>query len=319
MLKKSLLASIALVSLNPIQASQATTQPPAPTHHAHNAEKAPSHCPPCPCGGVTGWVLIPAGPGTPCNQHAGKHDEEAEGKSSGEPAPDTAASHHHKPGAKSLHPLPTAEQEKLAADLKDLPRHIYLRANPHSPDPKKKEGEWGKELKGKVYFKELGNWVHDPSVKAEKDEKDNLNPHTDMVKKRDIKAEARAMDAAQGHPQSPQRAKPAVAARPAVAPVEKRAEQEAPAEPPAPPSAAGKVPPPPPPPPSNKGSASSLKTSGNKSGYQGRHHEVKLPARLIPTAPNMTSNLGSQGNQVYPSLVPGAPGTPEEQLNPVNR
>ena len=234
MLKKSLLASIALVSVNPIQASQATTQPPAPTHHAHNAEKAPSHCPPCPCGGVTGWVLIPAGPGTPCNQHAGKHDEEAEGKPSGEPAPDTAASHHHKPGAKSLHPLPTAEQEKLAADLKAVPPHIYLRANPHSPDPTKKEGEWGKELNGKVYFKELGNWIHDPSVKT-----------TDIVTT-GVKARIRAMDAAKGRPQSPQRAKPAVAARPAVAPVEKPAEQEAPAERPAPPSAAGKVPPPPP-------------------------------------------------------------------------
>lgn len=311
MLKKSLLASIALVSVNPIQASQATTQPHAPTHHAHNNdynndhnnEKAPSHCPPCPCGGVTGWVLIPAGPGAPCNQHAGKHDEEAEAKPSGEPAPDTAASHHHKPGAKSLHPLPTAEQEKLAADLKAVPPHIYLRANPHSPDPTKKEGEWGKELKGKVYFKELGNWVHDPSVKT-----------TDIVTT-GVKARIRAMDAAKGRPQSPQRPTPAIAERPAEEP----AAQEAPAERPAPPSRAGRVPPPPPPPPSNKGSASSLKTSSNKSGYQGQHHEVKLPARLIPTAPNMTSNLGSQGDQVYPSLVPGASGTPEEQVNPVNR
>lgn len=311
MLRKSLLASIALVSLNPIQASQATPQHHAPTHHAHNNdhnnEKAPSHCPPCPCGGVTGWVLIPAGPGMPCNQNAGKHDEEAEGKPSGEPAPDTAAPHHH-------------NSAKLAAQLKAEPPHIYLRANPHSPDPKKKEGEWGKELKGKVYFKELGNWVHDPSVEADKDEKGNPNPHTDMVKKRDIKAEARAMDAAKRPPQSPQKPAPAIVARPAVAPAGKPAVQEAPAERPAPPSTAGRVPPPPPlPPPSNEGSTSSDKISGNKGGYKGRHHEVKLPARLIPTVPHATSNLGSQGDQVYPSVVPGARGTPEEKLNPVNR
>ncbi|MDF3033327.1 MAG: hypothetical protein K0R76_281 [Alphaproteobacteria bacterium] len=71
MFKKSLLASIALISLNPVQANQA-----AP---------APSHCPPCPCGGVNGWVLIPAGSGTPCNQ----------APSSEEQAP-PAKPHHHK-------------------------------------------------------------------------------------------------------------------------------------------------------------------------------------------------------------------------------
>jgi hypothetical protein len=173
MLRKTLLAGMALINLNAIEASQNTpslhTQqqahhPQNPAHHdktehepAHQAKDA-KHCPPCPCGGVGGWVLIPAGPGTPCNQNAAEEE----------------AKPHHKPNEhpvaphKPAHPLPTAEEEALEAQLKPIQAHIFKRADPNHPNAEKR-GEWGKALNGKVYFKTLGIWKHDPTVHATTD------------------------------------------------------------------------------------------------------------------------------------------------------
>jgi len=160
MLKKSLLASIAFMSINPVLASQHMPTP----AHAGSAHEG-SNCPPCPCGGAQGWVLIPAGPGTPCHQGEGATPSEEEAKPHHHPAPEHHhdAVVHHKP---LMHPEGrTPEQQKLEDELQPIIPHIFLRANPHSPTPNKKEGEWGKELHGKIYFRHLGNWVYDPSVK----------------------------------------------------------------------------------------------------------------------------------------------------------
>lgn len=175
MLRKTLLAGIALINLNAIEASQNTsplhTQQPAhhqqnpvqhdktqhePTHHTKDAK----HCPPCPGGGVGGWVLIPAGPGTPCNQNAAEEEAKPHHKPHEE--------HHVTPHKPSLHPLPTPEEEALAAQLKPIQAHIFKRADPNHPNAEKR-GEWGKALNGKVYFKTLGIWKHDPSVHATTD------------------------------------------------------------------------------------------------------------------------------------------------------
>jgi hypothetical protein len=154
MLKKSLLASIALLSIN---STLASPEMQAPAHGASN-------CPPCPCGGVQGWVLIPAGPGATCHQGAGATTSEAEVTPHHQPA----AEHHQDPGhhKPAMHPEGrTPEQQKLEDELHPITPHLFLRANPNSPTPNKKEGEWGKELNDKVYFRHLGNWVYDPSVK----------------------------------------------------------------------------------------------------------------------------------------------------------
>lgn len=173
MLKKALLASIALISLSPITASQ--------TMHTQHPQ-APGNCPPCPAGGVQGWVLLPAGPGMPCMQGAGTvhgantHPSAASSATTGMNAatPEEAAPQHsahqtattHTTPKKSMHPEGrTPEQEKLEVELKDVTPHIYLRANPNSTPPNQKEGEWGKELNGKVYFRHMGSWLHDESVK----------------------------------------------------------------------------------------------------------------------------------------------------------
>ena len=171
MLKKSLLTSIALIGLNPIQASQTThpqtthpqhTQNPAHHNPAHPT-KDTTHCPPCPCGGVGGWVLLPAGPGTPCHQGAAEEKTEE-----GVKPHHTDEEHHVTPHKPSLHPLPTPEEKALAAKLEPIQAHIFKRADPNHPNAEKK-GEWGKALDGKVYFKVLGIWKHDPSVHATTD------------------------------------------------------------------------------------------------------------------------------------------------------
>lgn len=165
MLKKTLLASIAFVSFNPTQASQGLD-----SHHAQ-AQGQNTVCPPCPCGGANGWVLLPAGPGAPCNQTEPAEKTEAEVKPHHHgPHEPSAEAHHHHPAVKpTLHPLLTPEEEQLERGLKPIAPHIYLRANPNSPTLEKKEGEWGKALGNKVYFKALGKWVYDPSVNATKD------------------------------------------------------------------------------------------------------------------------------------------------------
>lgn len=172
MFKKSLLAGIAFMGLNAIQAGEALPGYAGPTTHAGQAEHAthpehaprPPHCPPCPCaGGVKGWVLIPADTGMPCMKHPGEHPPHHH--KAGEP--DASAPPHHA-DHKSLHPNRTEEEERLEEELKPIPSHIYLRVNPDDPT-KEKKGEWGKALNGKVYFKVLGNWVHDPSVHATTD------------------------------------------------------------------------------------------------------------------------------------------------------
>jgi hypothetical protein len=171
MLRKSLLAGIALINLNTIEASQNTPplhaqqpahHPQTPAHHdktqhepAHHTKDA-KHCP---CGGVGGWVLIPAGPGTPCNQNAAEEEEKPHHKPAGE---------HHVTPHKPSHPLPTPAEEALAAQLKPIQAHIFKRADPNHPNAEKR-GEWGKALNDKVYFKTLGIWKHDPSVHATTD------------------------------------------------------------------------------------------------------------------------------------------------------
>jgi len=171
MLKKSLLVSITLISLNSVQAAQTMhpqhAQHPTqqhPTHHdpAHSAGSG--HCPPCPCGGVGGWVLLPAGPGTPCHQGAAKEKTEEHHATPHH----TAEEHHVTPHKPSLHPLPTPEEEALAEKLKPIGGHIFRKADPNNPNAEKR-GEFGKVLDGKVYFQHLGIWKHDPSVHATTD------------------------------------------------------------------------------------------------------------------------------------------------------
>lgn len=173
MLKKTLLASIALISLSPINAGQ--------TMHAQHPQ-APGNCPPCPAGGVQGWVLLPAGPGTPCMQGTGNttgvntHPNAGTGATAEMNAakPEEVTPHHptHHTASttgtpkKLMHPEGrTPEQERLEEELKNVTPHIFLRANPNSSPPNQKEGEWGKELHGKVYFRHMGSWLHDASVK----------------------------------------------------------------------------------------------------------------------------------------------------------
>ena len=172
MLKKTLLASIALISLSPVTAGQ--------TMHTQH-QQAPGNCPPCPTGGVQGWVLLPTGPGMPCIQSGGAaYGTNTHANTS---APTTAemnatsseeASPHHTTHhtastpvtpKKLMHPEGrTPEQEKLEEELKNVTPHIFLRSNPNSTTPNQKEGEWGKELNGKVYFRHMGSWLHDASV-----------------------------------------------------------------------------------------------------------------------------------------------------------
>jgi len=194
-------------------------------HHdaAHPAKDA-THCPPCPCGGVGGWVLIPAGPGTPCHQGADGKTEE------GATHHHTPAEEPHKPAAKpSLHPLPTPEEEALEAKLKPIQAHIFRRADPNHPNAEKK-GEWGKALDGKVYFRELGIWKHDPSV----------HPTTDIIST-GVKDRIKALNEAGKKQQQP-------TAKPTAKPTEKPANE--------PTDAAEKpttIPTPPPPPSSSTG------------------------------------------------------------------
>lgn len=252
MLKKSLLASIAFATLSPTQASQVLNPHPAQAQ-GQNATGT-SNCPPCPCGGVNGWVLIPAGPGMPCNQGAseGKNEEEVK-------------HHHHEPAAKrSLHPLRTPEQEQLEIDLRPITPHIYLRANPDSPDPTKKEGEWGKALNGKVYFRHLGNWVYDPSV----------NATTDIIAT-GVKARAQAIEEAlKKHHQPQQRPKPT--------PVTNAGQAEGASQ------AAEVISPTPKP--------------ATSRGYQGKHWEVNVPGALGTTErPNPVKTEPTMGGQAIPA------------------
>lgn len=236
MLRKTLLAGIALINLNVIEASQniPPLHTPQPGHHpqnpaqhdktqhepAHHTNDA-KHCPPCPYGGVGGWVLIPAGPGTPCNQNAAEEEARPHHKPAGEHHPVAP----HKP---SLHPLPTPEEEALAAQLKPIQAHIFKRSDPNHPNAEKR-GEWGKALNGKVYFKTLGIWKHDPSVHATTDiiatgVKDKIKMFNQM-----------------GQQQQPQKPTPKPARKPVQA-------AEAPADKPDGPTTAAptNVPPPPP-------------------------------------------------------------------------
>jgi hypothetical protein len=108
--------------------------------------------------------LLPTGPGTSCHQGATEEKTEEEVKPHHKPAEE----HHTIPHKPSLHPLPTPEEEALEAELKPIQAHIFKRADSNHPNAEKR-GEWGKALHGKVYFKVLGIWKHDPSVHAATD------------------------------------------------------------------------------------------------------------------------------------------------------
>jgi len=153
MLKKLLLSSLTILSIILSHTGQI---------HSSSSAPASGNCPPCPSGSITGWVLLPTGPGgIPCSQTPTLQ----------EPQPTEEQHHHHnKLGEKrSMHPAPTPEQEELIQKLKSVKGHIYLRANPNSSTPSQKEGTFGKVLDGKVYFMELGVPVYDPSVDPVKD------------------------------------------------------------------------------------------------------------------------------------------------------
>jgi hypothetical protein len=161
MTKRTLLTSVCLSSLvavsMPLQAEQRHTPEGMSPH-----ESSPSHCPPCPCmgGGGTGWVLIPYGSmlpgGTPCEPG---HEAGGGGHPGGTHEPTWPMPHEPvrpKP-AKPLHQIP--DEDELEKRLKNVRAKLYLRNNPNNGQ---KEKEWGKEWQGKVYFRELGRWVSHP-------------------------------------------------------------------------------------------------------------------------------------------------------------
>lgn len=163
MLKHLLLASIAFVS----------------------TQEAFSSCPPCDSnnGGVTGWVLLPVGKnGAPCHSSGAEEGD----KSTHEHLPST---HTHNAPSTPSHESKSSEEE-LITKLKAIKPHLYYRANPHHPTQEKR-GEWGKALADKVYFKVLGEWVHDPSV----------NATTDIIET-GVQAKKRALEAAMKKQQS---------------------------------------------------------------------------------------------------------------------
>ncbi len=169
MIKKTLLTGVYLSSLfsvsMPLQAVQHHTPQtfsPESGQAMGNPHEggASSNCPPCPCmgGGGTGWVLIPYGAmppgGTPCEPHPEKH-------------PITTPSQPHNP----IHPVEphhvvphpekpqASEEDELEKNLRDVIAKLHCRTNPYNGEIEK---EWGKEWQGKVYFKELGLWVSHP-------------------------------------------------------------------------------------------------------------------------------------------------------------
>ncbi len=225
MLKKSLLAGIALISLNPIQAAQTTNpthrEPQNPTRHeppqheegaAHHTPAHPTkdskHCPCDGTGGKRAWVLIEAGDGcnkekTPGTHHKPEPHHTSEPHHNPElphkPEPHHAAAeeHHVAPHKPSLHPLPTREEEELAEKLRGVPAHIFKKRN--SPD-----GESGKELDGKVYFQHLGIWKHDPNVHPadiiSTDVKDRIRRLNEEAKKPQEPEKPASTEAARHHP-----------------------------------------------------------------------------------------------------------------------
>jgi len=304
MFKKSLLLSMTIMSLAPIQAAQRHQLPPPPP---------PAHCPPCPCGGVNGWVLIPAGPGgMPCNQGAHKAEGiQAQQEPAQEPAGEVAQP--YQAPKRSLHPPRTAEQEQLERDLKNVKPKIYLRVNPNDPQHKQ-EGEWGKELHGKVYFKRLGNWEHDPTVSPtdvanEGQVKRNIGFFEGLFKK----SQPQQQPQRQARTSTPTRTQAVTAAQQPqeqAQAMEERTAAETAAPPPPVPTENAAPPPPPPPPPS------ASRKLGKAPAKKWAPVRTTQP---VLTVPHATSGQGVRGPATYDPDVPGAPGTAEEALNPVNR
>lgn len=157
MFKKSLLTSIALLSFTSVQASQGTSSKGASAH------PAPAHCPPCPCAGIGGWLVIPTGPmnGT-CNQTASSP--------SSEPSDPSGVKHHPKKVEEHTGPQ-ESEDDRLQAELnafdEKTKRPVILPHIFNHKDKSNHKAEWGKALHGKVYVKHFGKWVAD----------DNLDPN----------------------------------------------------------------------------------------------------------------------------------------------
>jgi hypothetical protein len=164
MYKKLLLASLSVLA---VHVSQAT--PPlhvtSPSHPgSENETPVQGHtCPPCSSfgtNGMTGWVLIPAGPmtGTGCKQEQNeRHNDHATDRKS-----------EHENEQHNAHASP-ASQEALIEALKKIKPQLFTKADPYGRTPESKIQEWGKVHDQKVYFKQNGLWVYDPAVNYERD------------------------------------------------------------------------------------------------------------------------------------------------------
>ena len=170
MYKKLLLATVAIFNVMavPAQANTPipTTAPASEPAGASSSSRCPV-CPPCPltANGGMGWVLIPAGPmnGAPCLQ--GNREESLAKAEEAIPAPVHGSHHHGIP--ENMPSVP--EEEKLNEDLKKVKPQLFYRANPYGTTLASRTQQWGKVWENRVYFKENGRWVYDPTVRDEKD------------------------------------------------------------------------------------------------------------------------------------------------------